>query len=310
MEDKVYVVTGGSSFIASGLLRKLVQEGKTVYAICRENSQNMYRVPEDEHIKINYCDLSELSNVSGMINEQCDVFYHLGWSTSEKNDMYLQNLNVKYTIDAVNLANNLGCHTFIGAGSQAEYGLVDVKLREDTPAFPVTGYGMAKLCAGQMSRKLCKDLGIKHIWPRIISVYGQMDNSNTLISYLVRTLEAGEVPQLTGCEQIWDFLHIDDCAEILYQLVEKGQDGEIYVVGSGEGRPLKEYVNIVRDAINKNIECNFGAKEYNADTPMYLVGNVEKIEAKHIISVTRRMGKRINSKVGEVYGMDAERQRI
>ena len=37
--------------------------------------------------------------------------------------MYLQNLNVKYALDAVRLAKRLGCRRFIGIGPQAEYGV-------------------------------------------------------------------------------------------------------------------------------------------------------------------------------------------
>ena len=39
--------------------------------------------------------------------------------------MYIQNKNVEYTLDAVYLAKRFGCDTFIGAGSQAEYGIVN-----------------------------------------------------------------------------------------------------------------------------------------------------------------------------------------
>ena len=55
-------------------------------------------------------------------------------------------------MDAVNLAHRLGCEFFIGAGSQAEYGRVEGKLNAQVPTNPENGYGMAKLCAGQMSR--------------------------------------------------------------------------------------------------------------------------------------------------------------
>ena len=50
----------------------------------------------------------------------------------------------------------LGCYKFIGAGSQAEYGRVEGKLTALTLTFPENGYGIAKLCAGQMSRILCE----------------------------------------------------------------------------------------------------------------------------------------------------------
>lgn len=129
MESNIYVVTGATSFIASGLLRELAKQNKKIYAICRPDSTKMYRIPNSSLINIIYCELSELETATERISEKCDVLFHLGWEgTGNKNDMYVQNRNVKYTLDAVGLAEKTGCHTFIGAGSQAEYGLANVKL--------------------------------------------------------------------------------------------------------------------------------------------------------------------------------------
>ena len=59
------------------------------------------------------------------------MFYHFGWDGTfgnSRNNMYGQNLNVKYALDAVKAAKATGCHTFVGAGSQAEYGRFEGKL--------------------------------------------------------------------------------------------------------------------------------------------------------------------------------------
>lgn len=84
-------------------------------------------------------DLSEISRLSQLINDKYDVFYHLAWAGTTgkaRNDMYLQNENIKFTLDAVELASKLGCKVFIGAGSQAEYGRYEGRLTPDTPVFP------------------------------------------------------------------------------------------------------------------------------------------------------------------------------
>ena len=62
------------------------------------------------------------------------------------------------------------------------------------PTRPENGYGMAKLCAGQMSRLECERLGLDHVWPRVLSVYGPYDGPSTMISSAIRTLLARWVP--------------------------------------------------------------------------------------------------------------------
>ncbi|MEG0035308.1 MAG: NAD(P)-dependent oxidoreductase [Oscillospiraceae bacterium] len=279
MLENVYVVTGATSFIASGLLRELIRRQGKIYAVCRPNSEKMFRIPKSDKIHIIECELENLDRLREKIKQPCHVFFHLGWDgTGDKNNMYLQNQNVKYTLDAVQAAAQLGCHTFIGAGSQAEYGLANTKLHENTPTFPVNGYGMGKLSAGLMSRKACEQLGIKHIWSRILSVYGPMDAQGTLVMSMIKKLTNGEKPMLTKAEQIWDFLYIDDCAKALYLLSEHGQASQVYNIGSGEEIQLKEYAEKIRGIVNPKIDIEYGAKAYNENTPMFLSANIEKLK--------------------------------
>ena len=119
--------------------------------------------------------------------------------------MFLQNKNIEYTLDAVELAHHFGCSVFVGAGSQAEYGRVEGKLSDTTPTDPETGYGVAKLCAGRMSRVMCASLGIKHIWARILSVYGPYDGDGSMVTSTLKKMLRGEEPELTAGEQMWDY---------------------------------------------------------------------------------------------------------
>ena len=151
--------------------------------------------------------MEEIDRLPELIGKSVEAFFHLAWLGTQVNsnrmDMYLQNKNVKQALDTVYVAKALGCKVYIGAGSQAEYGRIDGVIHPDSPANPISGYGMAKLCAGQMTRALCKEFGIRHIWPRILSVYGPCDGENTLISTVVKSLLNGKKPSLTGLMQQW-----------------------------------------------------------------------------------------------------------
>ena len=125
---------------------------------------------------------------------------------------------------------------FIGAGSQAEYGVQSVDLTPELPVKPESGYGIAKYATGKLSAMLCKSLGMRQNWVRNLSVYGPNDGENTLISYVIRELKAGRSPELTKCEQIWDYLYADDAGDAILAIAEKGVDGKAYPLGSGKGR--------------------------------------------------------------------------
>ena len=146
------VITGPTGAIGIALIEYLENQGVEVIAVVRPGSKRADRIKESRLVSKVECDLSNLSGLPKLIKGGADVFYHFGWDGtfgSSRNDMLLQNNNVKYALNAVEAAAALGCSKFIGAGSQAEYGRFEGKLNEETPAFPENGYGIAKLCAGQ-----------------------------------------------------------------------------------------------------------------------------------------------------------------
>jgi nucleoside-diphosphate-sugar epimerase len=186
--------------------------------------------------------------------------------------------NVRYTVDAVNAAHALGCKVFVGAGSQAEYGRVEGKLTAETPCFPENGYGMAKLCAGQMSRELCHALGIRHNWVRILSVYGPYDTQSSMVMSTITALKEGQIPRFTKGEQIWDYLYSEDAARGLLAVAERGKDGRVYCLGSGEGRQLREYIEKIRNAVSPNAPIGMGELPYSPKQITYLSADTRELE--------------------------------
>lgn len=277
---KGIVLTGATSMIGVALIKECIEKNVQVLAIVRSNSQNIMRIPKSELVDIIECDLDNLKEIT-FSKYKYDVFYHLAWDfTSRKyrDEPYRQNKNVNYTLDAVNLASKLGCHTFIGAGSQAEYGRIENKvISPNTPINPDIAYGIAKYSAGKLSRLICRDLGIRHIWTRIFSVYGPYDNSNTMIMYAINKFLAKERPSFTKSEQLWDYLYCGDAAQALYLLGIKGKDKSVYCIGSGVVHPLYDYIHKIRDNINKELVIGIGNMEYTENQVMHLCADVTNL---------------------------------
>lgn len=274
------VIAGATGAIGTALLNHLVNNNIEVLVLYRKDSPRSKNIPYHPCVKSEMCSLSDMAEYNLESDNKYDVFYYLAWegtSGSARNDIYIQNKNIQYTLDAVRLAKRLGCHTFIGAGSQAEYGRVMGKITPDTPAFPENGYGIAKLCAGQMSRLLCSQIGIRHIWVRILSVYGPMDNENSLTMSTIKKLINNEQTHFTKGEQIWDFLYSDDAANALYLLGEKGMNGKTYCLGSGITHVLKDAITEIINQINPNAETGIGDLPYPPNQVMYLCADISCI---------------------------------
>lgn len=283
------IISGATGTIGMALIQRELEEQNDIWIICHKNSKRIQQIPQDPKIRILEYDLDEYTQLTkekiGISeNDQIDVFFHFAWegtTGASRNDMPLQISNIRHTMDAVELANRLGCHTFIGAGSQAEYGRVEGLLTADTPAFPENGYGMAKLCAGQMSRQRCEELGMRHIWTRILSVYGPYDGDGSLVMSTLHKLMAGQRASCTKGEQQWDYLYSEDAAEAMHRLAIHGKAGKIYVLGSGSVHPLREYIEKMRDAVSevmtKSGEVGLGDIPYAPKQVMYLGADISEL---------------------------------
>ncbi len=295
---KSIVISGPTGAIGMALIKKCIEEKTKVLAICHKGSARIKNIPKSPFVQVMEADLPDYQDLfqNGGLPEKYDVFYHFAWSGTvgdARNDMRLQANNIAYTMDAVELARRLGCHTFIGAGSQAEYGRVTGKLTPDMAANPENGYGMAKLCAGQMSRVVCKQRQIKHIWTRVLSVYGPYDGAGSMVMSAVSKILHGEPTAFTPGGQMWDYLYSKDAADIFYALGDKGMDGEVYCVGSGQARMLKDYIKkiytVVREHQGMQEEAHgeelerklgFGMIPYSEKQVMHLCADISLLEKR------------------------------
>lgn len=275
------VVTGPTGVLGPAVCDALLDAGCTVYAVCRPGSQRAAAVPAHPRLHRIECDLAEIASLPGMIPDRVDAFFHLAWAFTagpRRVDMPSQIDNIHAVIAAIRTAAAMGCKVFVGSGSQAEYGPCDAPLRADTPAFPDTPYGMAKLCAGQMGRLEAERLGLDFIWPRILSVYGPYDSKRVMTISVIHQLLEGKCPALTMGEQMWDFLYAADAGEALYLLARHGRSGAVYPVGSGDARPLREYIFALRDAIDPSLPLGFGQIPYGARPIMFLQADIRALQ--------------------------------
>lgn len=278
---KSAVITGPTGAIGSALCRELSENDILVYAVCRPGSHRAGAIPIHRNIRRIECDVEQLKDLPNLVPGGADAFFHFAWAHTigpGRNDMPAQIRNIRYTLDAVQAAKALNCQVFIGAGSQAEYGRVEGLLKSDTPSFPENGYGMAKLCAGQMSRVECQKLGMDHVWARILSIYGPGDSEKTMISSVITQLLEGEKPALTAGIQQWDYLYSQDAAKAFRLMALHGKNEMVYPLGSGNARALREYIEIIRDNIDPELPLGFGEIPYGAYQVMHLQADISALQ--------------------------------
>ncbi len=275
------IITGPTGAVGISLIQELCDHGWEVVAVARPHSKRLDAIPRLKNVTVVECALENIKDLSDYVEGKVDVFYHFGWDGTYGNsrlDVQEQNKNVGYTLEAVSAAKKLGCSVFVGAGSQSEFGHVQGVLHPDMPCRPDNGYGAAKLAACHMSRVMCNNLGIRHEWCRIVSLYGPFDGDHTMVMSVIRNLLEGRKPSCTNGDQIWDYIYSKDAARAFRLVAESGKDGEIYCFGTGKTRTLRQYIEVIRDTIDSNLEIGFGELPYYQNQVMHLEADIANLK--------------------------------
>ncbi len=281
MQIKKVIITGPTGAVGTALIQELINNNIQVTAISRVGSRRITNIPSSPLVSIVECNLNDLLSLSEKLTHDYDVFYHFGWDGTygaSRQDLYKQSENIKFALDAVELAHNIGCRVFIGAGSQSEYGHVDGVLTPNTACNPDNGYGICKLASCNLTRVACSKYNIRHNWCRILSLYGPYDGEYTLISSLIKSFIKGERIKTTNGDQIWDFIYSKDAAKAFRLVAENGIDNAVYCFGSGKTRTLKQYIIAVRDIVNPQCEIGFGKLPYYPNQVMHLEADISNLQ--------------------------------
>lgn len=280
MSDRV-VITGATGFIGASIAHEFLRGGHSVVVLTRINS-NLSRLRSlYADIKIiEYSSLDpehfEFSKITG----GADIFVHCAWrgvAGSNRNEASQVTTNIPTTIHSVELAAKLGCRQWIGLGSQAEYGNLNCKISETSHNLPTTLYGKAKLAASISALGLCEAYKMIGTWMRVFSTYGPKDAPNWFIPYVIQEFLANRAPKLTGCEQLWDYLYVQDAGRAVAAVSNRQASG-VFNLASGNALPLKIYIETIREILGTSLTPEYGAIDYRSDQVMHLEADIRKLK--------------------------------
>lgn len=275
---KNIIVTGATSMIGIALIKAAINDCdiQNIYAIARPDSKKLQRLPLNSKITVVECDVKDYRKLPTLISEDIDVFFHLAWprtATYEETfeDTYEKTQNILYVLDALRASKSLGCKTFVGTGSQSEYGIVkNGMISINTPCNPVRNDGIIHLTAGRLVGITASQLEMTSAWIRVFSVYGPNDRDNSLVKSTIKRMKRGERCSFTECTQLWDYLYEDDAGKAFLEVGKTVEGNKVYNLGYGDAKQLKDYILCIRDIINPNEKIYFGELPYPPNPIMNL----------------------------------------
>jgi len=234
-------VTGGSGFIGSKLIRRLVGDGWRVRALARsDSSAAKVAASGAEPVRGELDDADSMRAGADGAGTTFHAAAHLGeWGRREE----FERDNVQGTRNAVEASRAAGVRRFVHVGTEAALmaGRPLVNVNEDAPLRPDSKalYSATKAQAEQVVRAANGD-GLETVVVRPRLVWGKGDT--TIMPSLVKAVEKGRFAWIGGGRHRTSTTHVDNVIQGLVLGAERGRPGSVYFVTDGEPVVFREFI--------------------------------------------------------------------
>jgi nucleoside-diphosphate-sugar epimerase len=270
-------VTGATGFIGKHVLAELEKRSLRSTAIVRPSSNESRSLAEHAVIQMDLMDPP--SNAFELMGEP-EVLIHLAWGglPNYKSPHHLeQELPAQYRL-LEGLVDS-GLRNMVVAGTCLEYGMASGQLREDIDARPTIPYALAKDTLRRRLECLKNNNSFSLTWARLFYVYGHGQAEGSLLPQLKQAVERGDESfNMSGGEQLRDFLPVAEAARYLVSLATGNRDNGVVNVCTGEPISVRKFVQGWIEDNGWSIKLNLGHYPYPDHEPMAFWGCRKKLD--------------------------------
>jgi UDP-glucose 4-epimerase len=276
------LVLGGSGFIGSWLVERLLDEGAEVTVLDHAAPET----PPGAPVRRIEADVTEETVGEILAQAPVDAVFHLANAAlvppsvdGPAEDLVRNVVTTIAALEALRRARSRAVMVFVSSAAvygDAQYHPMD----EDHPLEPKSPYGVSKLAAEGYVRLYARLHGLRGLTVRPFSIYGPRQRKLVVYDVLAR-LRGGERPlrMLGSPDASRDFVFVEDAARALVVLARAATaDGEAYNVASGRSTSLRELATMLVAASGIEADVEFTG-EVRAGDPLNWTGNPQKAGA-------------------------------
>ena len=258
------LVTGGTGYIGSNLIKRLISSGWLVHINIRQKSDLKQLTTCINKITLHEYDGSTESLVKIVATSKPDVVFHLASlfhsDHTSKDIAPLIESNVLFSTQLVEAMQENGVKNLVNTGTSWQH-------YENKDYSPVNLYAATKQAFEAILQYYVEAKSFRVITLKLFDTYGPNDPRPKLFHLLEKIAKSQEPLAMSPGEQLIDLVHVDDVVNAYMLAAKRLMDGlvlqyESYGVSSGHPINLKELVSIYEKVTNTNLPIKWGERPY------------------------------------------------
>jgi UDP-glucose 4-epimerase len=237
VSGKRFLVTGGTGFVGSHLVDRLVDAGAAEVVVFDKvpRPQNLEQASSRGTVSIVEGDVTDVAAVE-VAMAGIDGVFHMAvlplGPTVEQPRLGLE-VNVVGTFNVFEAAHTMGIVKVVFSSASSVYGDTDDTMDERHPLGARTMYGASKIAGEYFLRSFNDQYGLSYVTLRYMNVYGPRQEGG-LVMAVARRVLSGHAPKITGDgSQSFDFVHVADVASANVAAMASDVTADEFNVGSG-----------------------------------------------------------------------------
>ena len=234
------LVTGGSGYFGSLLVRKLLEHGYQCGVLDLNDAED--RPPEVAFYRADIRDERAVLEACAGV----DVVHHnVAQVPLAKDHQLFRSVNIGGMENLLRASVRQKVKKVVYTSSSAVFGVpVALPVTENTPPKPAEAYGEAKAAAEQLCRTYTENgLDVSIVRPRTILGHGRLGIFQILFEWVA---EGRRIPMLGQGDNIYQFVHADDLAEVCLRAGERS-GSTIYNCGAERYGSMRQILQALCD---------------------------------------------------------------
>lgn len=269
-------VTGATGFVGRHVVAELERNSISPTLICQPSLEIPPAFARHTVVSI---DLKAAPVNAFDLLGQPDVLIHMAWGglpNYKSLHHFEEELPAQYRF--LKALVESGLKNLLVTGTCFEYGMQSGPLREDSEVQPDNPYGLAKDTLRRQLEYLQQVTPFNLTWTRLFYLYGEGQAENSLLPQLQRAVARGDqVFNMSGGEQLRDYLPISEVAQYIVSLALTGQNNGIVNICSGIPISVRKLVEGWIKEKDWSIDLNLGQYPYPDYEPMAFWGDRDKL---------------------------------